>query len=376
MKRFIFSLLLIYSLPIWSYLYNFKSNYALKKIVIDPGHGGKDPGNLGTGRYENKEKDIVLDISLKLGKYITENLKDVEVIYTRKNDSYPELYERTSMANSENADLFISIHCDAFQDPRAYGSSSFVLGLNHGNHSRVAIKENPIIKTKEDKVNYGNFNINSPEYQIEVSLYQKLYEKNSLKLAELIQTQFRERVKRRDRGVKREPLYVTSRVAMPSVLIELGFLTNKKEEDFLNSKRGKEYMASAIYRAVKDYKNIQDGVFNDLENLILENDLNSVIENEDDLNESVFFSIQIFTSSKKIDPKEINNISNLYFKIHGDTYKYYVEKIDTYSKIKEVQKEVISLGYGDCFIVAFHNNKKINLKKYLQEKKIIYDEIF
>ena len=210
MKRFIFSFLLIYSLPIWSYLYNFKSNYSLKKIVIDPGHGGKDPGNLGTGRYENKERDIVLDISLKLGKYITENLKDVEVIYTRKNDTYPELYERTSMANSEKADLFISIHCDAFQDPRAYGSSSFVLGLNHGNHSRVAIKENPIIKTKEDKVNYGNFNINSPEYQIEVSLYQKLYEKNSLKLAELIQNQFRERVKRKDRGVKREPLIIFS----------------------------------------------------------------------------------------------------------------------------------------------------------------------
>ena len=153
---------------------------------------------------------------------ILKRIADVEVIYTRDNDFFPELYERTALANREKADLFISIHCDAFSDPQAYGCSSFVVGMNHGKHSRVAIKENPVINSEEDKINYGNFDIQSPEYQIEVSLYQKMYEKNSLSLADKIQTQFRERVNRRDRGIKR-PLYVTSRVAMPSVLVELGF---------------------------------------------------------------------------------------------------------------------------------------------------------
>ena len=198
--------------------------------------------------------------------------------------------------------MFISIHCDAFSDPQAYGCSSFVVGMNHGKHSRVAIKENPVINSEEDKINYGNFDIQSPEYQIEVSLYQKMYEKNSLSLADKIQTQFRERVNRRDRGIKREPLYVTSRVAMPSVLVELGFLTNPKEEDFLNSEQGKTYMASALYRAFKEYKAEQEGVVQDLKEL--QGLVSNTSSNEKDSslieNQETCFSVQVFSSSNKL----------------------------------------------------------------------------
>ena len=115
-------------MPVASYLFSSDYNVALNKVIIDAGHGGKDPGNLGTGRYKYKEKDIALDVALKVGDYISESMPDVEVVYTRDKDVFPELYERTALANSEKADLFISIHCDAFTSSDASGCSSFVVG--------------------------------------------------------------------------------------------------------------------------------------------------------------------------------------------------------------------------------------------------------
>lgn len=367
MKRIIAIFLALYSVPVWSYLFSSDYNVALQKVVIDAGHGGRDPGNLGTGRYTSKEKDVALDVALKLGAYINENMPEVEVVYTRDKDVFPELYERTALANSEKADLFISIHCDAFTNSQANGCSSFVVGMNHGKHSRVAIKENPVITTEEDRANYGNFDIKSPEYQIEVSLYQKMYEKNSLLLADKIQTQFRERVNRRDRGVKREPLYVTSRVAMPSVLVELGFLTNPKEEDFLNSEQGKTYMASAIYRAFKEYKAEQEGVIKDVEvvhELVAGGAVEKSVTAKDDLN--TYLSVQVLTSSKHLSDKELQELDNPICIIDNEVYRYFSGCFSNLEEVKIHQKELVNQGFKDCFVVGVHNGGKVTVSKALE----------
>lgn len=369
MKRIIAIFLALYSIPVWSYLFSTDYNVALKKVIIDAGHGGKDPGNLGTGRYNAQEKDVVLDVAMQLGAYINENMPDVEVIYTREKDVFPQLYERTALANREKADLFISIHCDAFTDPQAHGCSSFVVGMNHGKHSRVAIKENPVITTEEDKLNYGNFDIKSPEYQIEVSLYQKMYENNSLLLADKIQTQFRERVNRRDRGVKREPLYVTSRVAMPSVLVELGFLTNPKEEDFLNSEQGKTYMASAIYRAFKAYKNEQEGVIKDVEDLkaIVSGEVDQKVESpERQAKEATYLVVQVFSASKKLKKKALRGLEDPFYIIENNVYKYFSGRYTNLEAVKIHQKDLVAQGFNDCFIVGMHNNVKVDVSRVIE----------
>jgi len=368
-KRIIAIFLALYSIPVWSYLFSADYSVALKKVIIDAGHGGKDPGNLGTGRYGAQEKDVVLDVALQLGAYINENMPDVEVVYTRDKDVFPKLYERTALANREKADLFISIHCDAFTDSQAHGCSSFVVGVNHGKQSRVAIKENPVITTEEDKLNYGNFNIHSPEYQIEVSLYQKMYEKNSLLLADKIQTQFRERVNRRDRGVKREPLYVTSRVAMPSVLVELGFLTNPKEEDFLNSEQGKTYMASALYRAFKEYKNEQEGVISDVQEVrdIISGEVGQkVVSPKGQAEQTTYLAVQVFSASKKLKKKALKDLKDPFYIIDNNVYKYFSGRCVDLEAVKAHQKELVSRGFNDCFVVGVHNNVKVDIFKAIE----------
>ncbi|MFN3952091.1 MAG: N-acetylmuramoyl-L-alanine amidase [Thermaurantimonas sp.] len=232
------------------------SEGGIRTVVIDPGHGGYDSGNKGTGRKSKREKDVALDVSLLVGKYIQENLPDVKVIYTRNSDVFVPLYERTNIANRAKADLFISIHCDAYTTPAAFGSTTFVMGTNHSEENmRVAIQENSVIFLEEDyKVRYEGFDPTKPETYIALTLYQNAHLNQSIEFGQMVQNQFRERARRKDRGVRQQPLYVTSRTSMPAVLIELGFLTNPSEEDFLNSKEGQEIMASAIYRAVKEYK--------------------------------------------------------------------------------------------------------------------------
>ncbi|MEZ7837696.1 MAG: N-acetylmuramoyl-L-alanine amidase [Flavobacteriales bacterium] len=370
-KRFITIFLVLYSIPVCSYLFSANYDVALKKVIIDAGHGGKDPGNLGTGRYKLKEKDIALDVALKVGAYIKENMPEVEVIYTRDKDVFPELYERTALANNEKADLFISIHCDAFTSPDAVGCSSFVVGVNHGKHSRVAIKENPVIATEEDKLNYGNFDIKSPEYQIEVSLYQKMYEKNSLLLADKIQTQFRERVNRRDRGVKREPLYVTSRVAMPSVLVELGFLTNPKEEDFLNSEQGKTYMASAIYRAFKEYKSEQEGVIKDVKevhDIVNGKKEIEVFESRDVYSSTLetYLAVQVFSATSIVSDSKLKDLEQPFYLQDKSGYKYCSGNFSNLEAVKTHQKALVNQGFKDCFIVGVHNNAKVSVSEVIE----------
>ncbi len=229
-------------------------DYSIKKVVIDAGHGGKDPGT--RGEY-TLEKNISLDVALKLGDIIKEYLPGVEVIYTRDNDSFPTLQNRADLANKNGADIFISIHCNyAPYSESVHGTESYVMGLDRTEANlKIAMRENSVIELEENyKENYEGFDPNSPESYILFNLYQNAFLNNSLKLASNIETQFEKRVGRRSRGVKQAPLIVLWKTSMPSVLVEIGFLSNPKEERDLNDDLQQTYIASGIFRAFRDYK--------------------------------------------------------------------------------------------------------------------------
>ena len=342
-------------------------------VVLDAGHGGKDPGNLGTGRYKETEKQITLAVTLKLGEYIEKNLPDVKVVYTRMGDTYPTLWQRVNIANGAKADLFISIHCDAFTNSNAYGSGSYIMGLDFTEHNlRMAKKENSSIFLEENyEENYEGFDPNSIESVIALTLNQSVYMDKSIQIAQKIQEQFRTRVKRKDRGVRQAPYFVTSRTLMPSVLVELGFLTNNSEEDFLHSKDGQTYMASAIYRAIKEYKiqqqqnkvtSILDGIDN---NKVVKKDEKiqaEIAEDESSVIESAVYKIQIYTAVQKQNLKAIEGNTISFFQ-EGNLYKFTIGNETTIEAAKKLQTLAKNNGYNDAFIIAFYRGKKISLQQ-------------
>ncbi len=222
-------------------------------IVIDPGHGGRDPGTMGKNL---KEKDVALKISLKVGQYIEKNMPGVKVIYTRKDDRYVDLADRPMMANEEKADLFICIHANAVQGATAYGTETYVIGMHRTEAQlEVAQRENSVMLYDENyKERYEGFDPNSPESYILFSLTQSAYQESSLKFAQKIESQFKNKVGRYSRGVRQAGFWVLWKTAMPSVLVEVGFLTNAKEEAYLGSAKGQDEIASGIYQAFKEYK--------------------------------------------------------------------------------------------------------------------------
>ena len=228
--------------------------YKVRKVVIDAGHGGKDPGTHGAFA---KEKDITLAIALELGSIINKYLPDVEVIYTRTTDMYSPPHAKAEIANKNDADLFISIHVNASpHSSNVHGTETYVMGTHtFGENLEVAKRENSVILMEENyEEHYEGFNPASPESHILFSLYQNAYQGNSLRFAEKIEEQFQQRVGRHSRGVRQAGFWVLYLTSMPSVLVEVGFITNPEEEKFLSSKTGQVYMASAIFRAFRDYK--------------------------------------------------------------------------------------------------------------------------
>jgi N-acetylmuramoyl-L-alanine amidase len=222
-------------------------------VVIDPGHGGHDPGTQGK---RTREKDIALKISLKLGAYIEKNMPGVKVIYTRKDDRYVALDERAILANKNKADLFICIHANAITNARAYGTETYVMGLSKDDKNfELAKRENSVILMDENyEQRYEGFDPNSPESYILFSLAQHAYQESSLLFAQKVEREFSTKSGRVSRGVKQAGFLVLWRTTMPSVLIETGFLTYQPEENFLASDSGQDKIASGIYRAFRDYK--------------------------------------------------------------------------------------------------------------------------
>ncbi len=221
-------------------------------VVLDAGHGGHDPGNLGNGYFE---KNIALNIVLKIGK-ILEQDPNIKVIYTRKDDTFVDLYVRGEIANKANADLFVSVHCDSHSS-NAHGAGTFVLGL-HANKQNfeIAKKENSVIYLEDNYENrYANYDINSPESVIGLTIMQEEFLDQSIKLAKGIQDNFSNKLKRNNRKVKQAGFIVLHQTFMPSVLVETGFLTNSEEGAYLNSKNGQSEMGVAIAQAILEYKN-------------------------------------------------------------------------------------------------------------------------
>ncbi len=221
-------------------------------VVLDAGHGGHDPGNLGNGYFE---KNIALNIVLKVGRILEQN-PDIQVIYTRKDDTFIDLYVRGEIANKANADLFVSVHCDSHTSD-AHGAGTFVLGL-HANKQNfeIAKKENSVIYLEDNyESRYANYDINSPESVIGLTIMQEEFLDQSIALAKMIQDNFSGKLKRNNRKVKQAGFIVLHQTFMPSVLVETGFLTNKKEGAYLNSKKGQSEMGEAISDAILNYKN-------------------------------------------------------------------------------------------------------------------------
>jgi N-acetylmuramoyl-L-alanine amidase len=238
-----------------------RSFYAVRTVVIDAGHGGKDPGT--HGKYV-KEKDVVLKVALELGKTIKENYPNVKVYYTRMSDKFVELHDRAGLANRNHADLFISIHCNANPSRSIYGTETYAMGLHtsEGNLD-VAKRENSVIYLEDDhQENYGGFDPDSPMAHILMANYQSAYLDNSLRFASKIEKQFQNRTGRKSRGVKQAGFVVLWKSAMPSVLVEIGFLSNAAEEKYLKEKTGQIQIASGIYRAFREYKEEMEAMNN------------------------------------------------------------------------------------------------------------------
>ncbi|MFN8300693.1 MAG: N-acetylmuramoyl-L-alanine amidase [Chitinophagales bacterium] len=237
---------------------NANNNFSLKTVVIDAGHGGKDPGAIGPGK--TNEKDIALVVALKLGDYIQKHYPDVNVIYTRKTDVFLELHERAEIANKAKADLFIAIHINSSPNPETYGSSCYVLGLHRTEANlEVAKRENAVINLEDDKDKYYEFDPNSPEGHIIMSMKQNAFLDQSIDLASKAENQMENYAKRKSLGVKQAGFYVLYKTTMPSMLAEIGFISNTEEEKFLNSIKGQDLIATALFNSFKDYKSEMEG---------------------------------------------------------------------------------------------------------------------
>ncbi len=223
-------------------------------VVIDPGHGGKDPGAINKGI---QEKNVVLGIGLKLGKLISENYSDVKVIFTRSTDVFIPLIDRSRIANKNKADLFISVHANICETPSIRGTETFFLGVaRQGENFEVAQKENSVIVLEKDySTTYEGYDPNSPESQIIFENYQSDYLDQSLSFADAIQQQFKLHSESTNRGVKQAGFLVLRQSAMPSVLIETGFLSNPTEANNLNSEDGQQHIAQSVFEAFKKFKN-------------------------------------------------------------------------------------------------------------------------
>lgn len=229
---------------------------SIKVVVIDAGHGGKDPGCHGHSKIN--EKDVALNIALKLGKIIEENLPDVQVIYTRKDDRFIELWQRAAIANRNKADLFISVHCNAHTSTSLNGAESYVMGIHKTNGNlAVSRRENESLQLEanyQESGHYSDFDPDSPEAQIILSLYQNSFLEHSIELASTLQDKVKAKGSVRDLGVNQAGFVVLWKTTMPSVLVETGFLTNAKDEAYLTSEKGKNESARNIFEAVRDFK--------------------------------------------------------------------------------------------------------------------------
>lgn len=353
----------------------------ISKIVIDAGHGGEDPGALGS---KGKEKDVTLIVALELGKLITENCPDVEVIYTRKTDVFIPLYNRSKIANDKHADLFISIHCNSSDNKSANGVETFVMGLHKTESNlEVARKENAAMLLEKDYKNtYGNFNPNSPESYVIFSLYSNAYLESSVQLASKVQKNLLKCTHFRDRQVQQAGFWVLHKVAMPSILVELGFISNKNEEAQLLDPTFQKALAASLCNAFIEYKNQVEGNHASLitvpetkkpkadepapakEEVKAETaekpDLKPVDEPTPKAESGVVFKVQIFALPDKLGPNDPKyaGLKNVDKYFESNLWKYTVGSEKKFADIQAVLKTTKE-KFPDAFVIAFKDGKKI-----------------
>jgi len=328
-------------------------------IVLDAGHGGHDPGRPTKLGYT--EKAIALKLVLQIGKALEKN-PNIKVIYTRKTDVFIKLRERARIANKADADLFVSIHCNAHHT-QAHGTETFVVGAaNSQRNLDIAKEENEVIFLEDDYAeNYEGFDPNSPESIIGLTLMQEEYVDQSIMLATLIETNFSRKTKRKSRGVKQASLWVMHNTYMPSVLIETGFITNKKEGAYLNSKKGQNEISSSIVTSILEYKS---KLAKDVVPVV-----SSTTNNRPDIYKDIVFKVQIAAAKRNLALKSYNfkGLKDLSKIKQGKLYRYYSGNTNDYDEIKELQKVAKDKGYPKCFIVAYKNGIRVNLSTVLHK---------
>ena len=340
-------------------------------IVIDAGHGGKDPGAMGS---TSREKDITLAIALKTGEYLEKNLENVKILYTRKSDVFVDIRDRAEFANKNKADLFISVHANWAGAKNIRGTETWIMGLAKDEQNlEVAMKENEVILLEDDfSTKYENFDPKSTESYIMFTSMQNIFQEQSTGLASNVQSQFRSRAGRIDRGVKQAGFWVLYMTTMPSVLIETGFITNSDEEKYLNSKEGQDFLASAIFRAARDYINDVDKKSN----------ISTVVDTTPEpvsdtaliplvpLSDQISFMVQIAASAEKKDlnPGNFKGIKDVKEISSPNRYRYVAGSFTNYSDAAEYRKKIENL-FQDAFVIAIRNNKILPLLEALESKQ-------
>ncbi len=349
------------------------------KVALDAGHGAHDFGAVYHGHIE---KNIALAVVLKVGKILEKN-PNIEVIYTRKTDVFIDLVERANIANRADANIFVSIHCNANKNTAADGSETYVMGLNkNASNLEVAKKENSVITLEKDyKQKYEGFDPNSPESLFSVTLIQEEYLENSIALAGKVQENFRNYIGQKDRGVKQAPFMVLHKAFMPRVLIEMGFISNPTEGARLDSEEGQQEIAQSIADAIVSYKKeffgegtnepvIEKPTPRKVETPVVKKKDTVVTEKPKPVADSsgTIFKVQLSASSKKLDLKPSNfkglkNVSSMY---ENKIYKYTYGETSDYDNAKKLLQEAKEKGFSTAFLIAFKDGKSINIKEAIK----------
>lgn len=395
-------LLIVFSLSINPLFCKNRGSEGIETVVIDAGHGGKDPGAV-VGKA--REKDIVLDIALKLGKLIKENLPEVKVIYTRSSDVFIPLFERSVIANKNNADLFISIHANFCSTPSIKGTETYVLGLHRTlDNLNVAKKENSVILLEKDhSTRYEGFDPNLSESYIMFELIQNTHIDQSVIFAGILQDTFRQHAQRASRDVRQAGFLVLRETSMPSVLIETGYLSNPSESNYLLTDEGRETLSLSIFKSFKSYKEKFESRLNltsgENKNESREDNIETPTERPDEIKkeapirqrevkerkgqhsvkqevkretkrvDEITFAVQIAASpiKRSINSRIFKGIENITEIKVGQYFKYYCLETKSFTKAKQ-NLSVIRMKIPEAFVIAFKNGQPIPVKEALNSK--------
>ncbi|HLF51372.1 N-acetylmuramoyl-L-alanine amidase [Flavobacterium sp.] len=357
------------------------------KVTLDAGHGAHDFGAVYHGHVE---KNIALAVVLKVGK-ILESQPNIDVNYTRKTDVFIDLIERAKIANRVNANIFVSIHCNANKNTVAEGTETYVMGMTkNASNLEAAKKENSVITLEKDyKQKYEGYDPNSPETLIGMTLMQEEYLENSISLASKVQDKFTDDLGKKNRGLKQAPFMVLHKAYMPRVLIEMGFISNKEEGAILDSEEGQNEIAKAIADAIVSYKKeyFGNGDFDTEEEkpaqkmiekavkdtpvpVKKEIKINSEVPKQESKTETkgTIFKVQLSASSKKVAliPSNFKGLKNISIAADSNIYKYMYGETSDYVEAKKYLEEAKSKGYNSAFLIAFENGKKISIQEALK----------